>query len=95
MELDPNKTLEDNYKEWLQSLNDDAEFFADAWAKAAKDEFPTPERSFRFLGQMAPEIPTSYTPNIEGTVNNLSRTIFQDARNQLNKEAKKQKWSRS
>lgn len=94
MELDPNKSLEDNYKEWLQSLNDDAEFFVTAWAKAAKDEFPSPEKSFKFLGQMEPEIPTSYTPDIGGTVNNLSRIIFQDARNQLNKEAKKQKWSR-
>ena len=94
MELDPNKSLEDNYKEWLQILNDDAEFFVEAWAKAAKNEFPTPEKSFRFLGQMEPEFPTSYTPNIEGTVDNLSRIISQDARKQLTDEAKKQKWSR-
>lgn len=92
MELDPNKPLEDNYKEWLQSINDDAEFFVKAWAEAAKNEFPTPEKSFRFLGQLEPELPTSYTPNIEGTVDNLSRTIFQDARKQLNDEAKKRKW---
>lgn len=94
MKLDPNKSLEGNYKDWLKSINDDAEFFVKAWAEAAKNEFPTPEKSFRFLGQMEPEIPTSYTPDIEGTLDNLSRTIFQDARIQLNKEAKKQKWSR-
>ena len=92
MKLDPNKSLEGNYKDWLQSINDDAEFFVKAWAEAAKNEFPTPEKSFKFLGQMEPEIPTSYTPNIGGTVDNFSRIIFQDARNQLNKEAKKRKW---
>lgn len=92
MELDPNKPLEDNYKEWLQSIDDTSKFFVKAWAEAAKNEFPTPEKSFRFLGQLEPELPTSYTPNIEGTVDNLSRTIFQDARKQLNDEAKKRKW---
>ena len=92
MQLDPNKSLEGNYKEWLQGINDGANFFVEAWNKAAKDEFPTPEKSLRFLGQMEPEFPTSYTPDIEGIVNNLLRTIFQDARDQLNKEAKKQKW---
>ena len=30
MELDTNKSLEDNYKEWLQSINDDAEKYFDA-----------------------------------------------------------------
>lgn len=93
MDLDPNKSLEGNYKDWLQRINDDGEFFVKAWAEAAKSEFPTPEKSFRFLKHMQPELPSSYTPNVEETVNNLSRTIFQDARNQLNKEAKKQKWS--
>ena len=92
MDLDPNKPLESNYQDWLHRINEEADFFVKAWANAAKSEFPTPEKSFRFLGQMEPEIPTSYTPDIEGTVNNLSRTIFQDARNQLNKEAKKRKW---
>lgn len=92
MQLDPNKSLEGNYNDWLQSINDDAEFFVEAWTKAAKDEFPTPEKSLRFLGQMEPEIPTSYTPDRAGTVDNLSRIIFQDARIQLNKEAKKREW---
>ena len=41
---------------------------------------------------MEPELPSSYTPNIGGTVDNFSRIIFQDTRNQLNKEAKKRKW---
>jgi hypothetical protein len=92
MKLYPNKSLEGNYKEWLQSINDDAEFFAEAWTKVAKDEFPTPEKSFILLGQMELEIHTSHTPDIEGTVGNLSQTVFQDARKQLSDEAQKQKW---
>lgn len=92
MDLDPNRPLESNYQEWLHKVNEEANFFVEAWAKAAKAEFSTPEKSFRFLKQMQPELPSSYTPNVEETVNNLSRTIFQDARKQLRDEAQKQKW---
>ena len=92
MDLDPNKPLESNYQDWLHRIGEEADFFVEAWAKAAKAEFPTPEKSFRFLKQMQPELPSSYTPNVEETVNNLSRTIFQDARKQLRDEAQKQKW---
>lgn len=35
MQLDPNKSLEGNYKEWLQRINDDAEFFVEAIKKAS------------------------------------------------------------
>lgn len=92
MKLDPNKTLEDNYKSWLSSVKDDADFFAQAWAHAAEHDQPTPEKSKRVIGQWQPELPDSYTPSIDGTVNNLSRVIYQEARDQVIKDAMKRSW---
>lgn len=73
MPLDPSKTLEDNYQDQLQRINEEADFFVGAWTNAAENEFSTPD-------------------NVGETVNNLSRTIFQDTRSQISDEAQKQKW---
>lgn len=71
MELDPNKSLEEDYRTWLAQRKEDAKFFAELWANAAKDEFPTPEKPFRFLGLTESEVPALYIPDIEGKDNNL------------------------
>lgn len=43
MQLDPSKTLEDNYQDQLQRINEEADFFVGAWTNATKNEFPTPD----------------------------------------------------
>lgn len=92
MQLDPNKTLEDNYRGWLQSVKDDANFFADAWAHSAEKEEPSPKASKRLLKQLQPELPSSYTVDLEDSVDNVSRLIFQQAREQVQKDSDNRKW---
>lgn len=92
MQLNPNKSLEDNYRDWIQSVRDNAQFFAKAWTESAKTEFSTPRQSINFIHQLEPELPSSYTPSIDGTVDNLERVIFQSVVLQLSKDAKDRKW---
>lgn len=93
MKLDADKPLETNYKNWLDGVKEEAKFLSQAWAHSAETEFAKPSQSKRFLQQLEPELPTSYTASVDGTVDNLSRIILQDARIQVTKDAMNQKWS--
>lgn len=92
MKLDPNKSLEDNYRIWLAQQKEDAKFFAEAWAHSAMAEQPTPRKSKKFLHELQPELPSSYVVGIDETIDNLSRVIFEEAIEQLNDEAGNNPW---
>ena len=85
MQLDPSKTLEDNYHTWLAQQKEDAKFFTEAWAHKALTEQSTPNKSREFLHELQSELPSSYAVVVDASIDNSSRVLFEEAQKDLEK----------